>query len=258
MKRTQSKSEIRRSKSEGRNPKSWVRARFGPRFFRTVVNSFRNSAFGFLSDFGDSGFGFQIKTWLVLAAVLMLTGGAAAFAQSNGVPGPEDYTSFSRFITDRNIFDPSRQPHNYNPNSRPHRTRTRSNGTPGIQLVGTMSYEKGMFAFFSGNSEDLSKVLQVGDKIVNYTITAITADSVGLESADKKEQMALNIGDGLRQENSKWVFAKAGDLPADTGATAASSSSDESNSATPAAAPSAGEQNDVLKRLMQLREKENQ
>jgi len=198
-------------------------------------------------------------TWLFLLLAILLAGGVSTFAQSNGVPGPDDYTSFSRFITDRNIFDPSREPHNYNPNSRQHRSRARSNGTPGIQLVGTMSYEKGMFAFFSGNSADLSKVLQVGDKIVDYTITAITADSVGLESADKKEQMALNIGDGLRQENSKWVFAKAGDLPVEAGATTSSgSSSDESTSSTPAAPASAVEQNDVLKRLMQLREKENQ
>ena len=42
---------------------------------------------------------------------LALSGGHAAFAQSNGVPGPQDYAAFSHFITDRNIFDPNRVPH---------------------------------------------------------------------------------------------------------------------------------------------------
>ena len=49
---------------------------------------------------------------------LGLAGGSAAFAQSNSVPGPADYNSFSRFITDRNIFDPNRQPH-YSGGTRP-------------------------------------------------------------------------------------------------------------------------------------------
>lgn len=180
------------------------------------------------------------------------------FAQSNGVPGPQDYAAFSHFITDRNIFDPNRQPHYYSTN-RSFVRRPRSNLTPGIQFVGTMSYTKGWFAFFSGNSADLSKVLQVGSKIADYTITEISANHVQLESGDQK-QLALNVGDGLRQENGKWVPAEAGELPAaentSATATAADSSSPESSSATPP--PSAGEQNDVLKRLMQLREKENQ
>jgi hypothetical protein len=197
---------------------------------------------------------------LCFCLLALLATAACAFAQSNGVPGPEDYASFSRFITDRNIFDPTRQPHNYSSTRRSYtRTPRRSFGTPGIQLVGTMSYEKGMFAFFSGNSTDLSKVLQSGGKIVGYTITAITVDSVGLESADKKEQLELKIGDGFRQENNRWLFSKAGELPVEASAPAsASSSSGESTSSTPAQPPPEIENNDVLKRLMELRQKENQ
>ncbi len=192
----------------------------------------------------------------------MVLAAAAAFAQSNGVPGPQDFASFSHFITDRNIFDPNRVPHSYNPNHsyRPSRTR-RSSGTPGIQLVGTMSYEKGRFAFFGGNSADLSKVLQAGGKIADYTITEIAADSVQVESADKKEQAIMKIGDGFRQDNGKWVFAKAGDLSAVSStppaAGASSSSSTDSAGATPAAPAAVGEPNDVLKRLMERRAKEN-
>ena len=198
---------------------------------------------------------------LVLAAVLA---GASAGAQSsNGVPGPQDYPAFSHFIADRNIFDPSRQPHYYNRSTSYHPHITHSRGTPGIQLVGTMSYDKGMFAFFSGNSDDLSSVLQTGGAIQGYTVTEITPDFVTLETAGQKDSHKMKIGDGLREENGKWIFADASDLPSmdsapsSTGSSSSSSTTGGTNSA-PSAPSSAGEPNDILKRLMQQREKENQ
>jgi len=198
----------------------------------------------------------NLKSCLMLAAGL--AGTAVAFAQSNGIPGPQDYAAFSTFIADRNIFDPNRQPHYYSTN-RTRIQRSRPNWTPGIQFVGTMSYDKGWFAFFSGNSTDLSKVAQVGSQIAGYTITEITTNSVVLESADKKEQSELKIGDGLREENSKWIFSKAGDLAvADSAPATAEASASGAESSSPTPPPSASEPNDVLKRLMQLREKENQ
>ena len=200
-----------------------------------------------------------IKLRLVCAALVLLASATFAFAQSN-VPGPADFDRFSHFVADRNIFDPNRVPHSYRPGSiRPPRP-PRSRGTPGIMLVGTMSYEKGMFAFFNGNSEEWKKALSVAGKIADYTVTEITASRVQLESADKKQQLELRVGDGLRQENGKWVLSAAGDLPAENSSTgtASSTSSSGGESSTPAAPASANEGNDVLKRLMQLREKENQ
>src|ERR1700753_4237850 len=129
--------------------------------------------------------------------LLVLLAGVACATAKSTVPGPDDYTKFSTFITDRNIFDPNRVAHNYSTTRRYTRPTKRSYGTPGIQLVGTMSYEKGMLAFFSGKKSDLSKVAQSGEQIVGYKITSITPDSVGLESADKKEQLELKIGDGF-------------------------------------------------------------
>lgn len=195
------------------------------------------------------------KICLVLTAAL--TAGAGAGAQLNGVPGPTDYSKFSQFVTDRNIFDPNRRPHSYSPSYRP---RVR-NAAPGIMLVGTMSYEKGMFAFFNGNSADLKKALRVAEKIADYTVTAISPNRVTLESTNKTLQFELKVGDGLRQENGKWVFSGAGELPAETGAAETTSASDGENSSGTGAtgAPSSANQpNEVLKRLMQLREKENQ
>jgi len=197
---------------------------------------------------------------LVCGLLALLASSGSVFAQSNGIPGPQEYAAFSHFITDRNIFNPDRVPHYYNRNSsyRP-RPSSRRNRTSGIQFVGTMNYDKGMFAFFGGNSADLSKVLQVGGKIADYTITDISLDSIRLESADKKQQPVMKVGEGFRQENGKWVLASAGEIPAasgDSGNTGSSSS--ESAGVTPAAPAAVGEPSDALKRLMERRAKENQ
>jgi len=198
-----------------------------------------------------------LKHFLALAAALAV--GPGVFAQSNGVPGPTDYARFSAFITDRNIFDPNRQPHFYSSDThRPtyHRP-TLSNATPAVTLVGTMSYEKGLFAFFNGNDSDLKKVLPVTGKIADYTVMNISTKGVTLASTNQSQPLELTIGDGLRQENGKWEFAAAGELSAAASSTETTSSSSSENS-TPATPASTSAPNDVLKRLMELREKENQ
>jgi hypothetical protein len=90
---------------------------------------------------------------------MWLAGATVGLAQSNGVPGPQDYSAFSRFITDRNIFDPSRQPH-FTSSGRNTNRRHRAASPPDLQLVGTMSYAKGLFAFFNSSNPDLKKALQ--------------------------------------------------------------------------------------------------
>jgi hypothetical protein len=196
----------------------------------------------------------SFKTGLLLAA--MLAPGANAFAQQNP-PGAQDYAAFSRFITDRNIFDPNRQPHytsTYRPRTRP---RSHVNQAPDLQLVGTMSYEKGLFAFFNGNDADLKQALPVAGKIAGQTILEISANQVRLESGDKKDQLVLKVGEGLRKENGRWVRTEGDSLPetAPASGTGENSNAAPDASATPA---SVAEPNEVLKRLMQLREKENQ
>jgi hypothetical protein len=195
----------------------------------------------------------QLKFWTVLA--LALANGFGAAAQSNGVPGPADYTSFSRFITERNIFDPGRYSHSSSGAStyRPKMPRS----APAFTLVGTMHYEKGMFAFFDGNNSDLRKVLYASDtnSIAGYTVAEITLADVKLQSADKKQTVQLKIGDMMRQEGSEWRLAETGESPA--------SSSDDTASATEETGPAAGSApssasapNDILKKLMQKREQE--
>ena len=120
-----------------------------------------------------------------------------------------------------------------------------------------MSYEKGMFAFFDGNSSDLRKVLYQPDTngIAGYTVAEITLTGVKLQSADKKQSVRMKIGEMMRQEGNEWQPAGRGEPAAITeeGATTAA----EGPSTDAGSAPgSASEPNDVLKKLMQLREQE--
>ncbi|MEI7532961.1 MAG: hypothetical protein WCK57_01225 [Verrucomicrobiae bacterium] len=198
-------------------------------------------------------------TRIFLLAVVVLTHGVLARAQSNSVPGATDYAAFSTFVTARNIFDPNRQPH-YTSAPRTHTTHTRTHvspSAPAFTLVGTMSYEKGVFAFFDGNNSDLKKVLPVNEKIADYTVTQIAPDRVTLESADKKERLELKVGDVMRQENSKWTLSSGGELPVSTSGVVPTVSSVGGDSPAAAPSPALG-QNDVLKRLMELRKKEEQ
>ncbi len=194
----------------------------------------------------------QYKKWLALA--LALVNGLFAGAQSNGVPGPTAYSSFSRFITERNIFDPNRYAHNA---ARPYQSARTIHSTPTFTLVGTMSYEKGMFAFFDGNNSDLRKVLFQSDSnsIAGYTVVEITLAGVKLQTADKKQTVQMKIGEMMRLEAKEWHPAGRGELAANTAESAASAV--EGSSPDAGAAPaSAGEPNDILKKLMQQREQE--
>jgi hypothetical protein len=190
------------------------------------------------------------KGGLVLA--LLLWGGFAR-AQSNGIPGDTDYGAFSRFITQRNIFDPNRYPHETHVS---HRTRSHQiNSSPAFTLVGTMSYGKGTFAFFSGNGEDFKKILPVSGNIASYEVTAITMTGATLRGTDKKT-IQLNIGDQMRQENNGWQLVEAGDAVSSSSGSSTSGASEVPDAAPSAPSPSLGN-NDILKRLMQLREQEN-
>jgi hypothetical protein len=195
----------------------------------------------------------RYKKWLVLA--LTLANGFFAGAQSNGVPGPTDYARFSSFITERNIFDPNRYARN---STRTYRLTRPSRSAPAFTLVGTMSYNKGMFAFFDGNNPDLRKVLSESGDIAGYTVTEITLTGVKLQTADKKETVQMKIGDLMRQEGGHWQPFGQGELSVDAGsAENATDSAAENSSPDTSSAPSpALEGNDILKKLMQQREQE--
>jgi hypothetical protein len=182
-----------------------------------------------------------------MLATLALMHGFAVVAQPTNAPAGNDYPSF-RIIAERNIFDPNRYPHT----TRTVR-RTANNRAPAFSLVGTMTYKKGMLAFFDGTDSDYRKVLGLNGVINGYTVAEITLRGVRLESAGKSLEM--KVGAQMRQEGKgEWQLAESGGLPAGTAANEAPATSE-----TPAVGPSSGpesEPNDVLKKLMQQREQE--
>ncbi len=211
------------------------------------------------------------RSTLRLALALLLAGGFSAAAQSNRVPGPMDYGRFSSFITERNIFNPNRYAI-YSPTSHPVIHQVPHNA-PTFTLVGTMSYEKGMFAFFDGNQSNLRKVLYQSDSnsIAGFTLADITLAGVKLQTADKKQTVDLKIGQGMRQEGIAWQLASSGGFFGggngdfggrnrgfDSGSSgeSAPAAADSSSPDASAAPSSALEGNDVLKKLMQKREQE--
>lgn len=182
--------------------------------------------------------------WLRLLLALMLADGFGAVAQQTNAPAGNDYASF-RVIAERNIFDPNRYPH-----TTQSVRRTVNNRAPAFSLVGTMTYKRGMLAFFDGTDSDSRKVLATNGIINGYTVAEITLRGVRLESAGKSVEM--RVGAQMRQEGKgEWQLAGAGELPAST-VTDGSSASE----APAAAVDPSLEGNDVLKKLMQQREQE--
>jgi len=107
--------------------------------------------------------------------------------------------------------DPSRQQHSYN--STPRIRNRRPQAAPAIEFVGTMSYEKGTFAFLSGNNSEYNGVLQTGDRYLTFKVASLCATNVVLEGTNNV-RISLAPGDGLRQENGNWVSTAGGEFPA--------------------------------------------
>jgi hypothetical protein len=157
---------------------------------------------------------------------------------TNGGPSSLDYAAF-RIVAERNIFDPNRSPRN---GPRPSGAPPKTNDS--FTLVGTMSYEKGDFAFFDGTSTDYKKAVKTNDTIAGYKVAAIATDSVKL--AQNTNVLELAVGAQLRrQDDGTWVRSTTSESYA-----AAPSGTTTSSSATSAA------DNDVLKKMMMRRDKE--
>jgi hypothetical protein len=171
-----------------------------------------------------------------------------AHAQSTNDSSTTDFSSF-QVVVDRNIFNPDRYGHT------PHHYESHAS-VPTFSLAGTMSYRKGMFAFFNGTSDEYRKALQQGGTIAGYTVRNITFDGVQLQSSGRTIDM--KVGSAMRREGDAWELrapGEWGDMTTSGSAPVAGETSTETTS-TPTNLPSSGEQNDVLKRLMEQREQE--
>jgi len=163
---------------------------------------------------------------------------------TNGSLARLDYSAF-RIIVERNIFDPNRYPRQAGG------PRPAPKTVDSLTLVGTMTYEKGTFAFFDGTSSDYKKALKLNDVIAGYRVTNIAPNGVQLAAGTN----ALDLGVGMqlrREENGPWMLSgQSGSYTATT-----TSTSTNSVASTGPDAASSGAESDVIKRLMQRRGQE--
>ena len=179
------------------------------------------------------------KVWAVVA--LAMANGFAAPAQETNRVGQADFSAF-RAISEKNIFNLNRTAR------RRGRNRTQQAGDA-FYLVGTMSYEKGTFAFFDGTGSEYRKILQKAGAIAGYQVMEITPTSVKLETGGK--HVTMKVGTQMRHEDQGgWQLVANSELPASPAEDVAPADGDTTSSS------SSGEPNDVLKRLMQRREQE--
>jgi hypothetical protein len=122
-------------------------------------------------------FGIPCRTLAVISLVLyMLTPATNLDAASTPATNSSSGLDFSTFkiITDRNIFNPRRSARSVT------RSETRRTSTPKVDsfaLVGTMSYEKGPFAFFEGSQSEYRKALKPEDTIAGFKVAEIQTAS---------------------------------------------------------------------------------
>jgi hypothetical protein len=190
----------------------------------------------------------------LLLLILASSATPYSLAQETNRTSRLDYSSF-RIIADRNIFNATRS-------GRPARAN-RENARRAVQvesfaLVGTLAYGDTKIAFFDGSSGSHRKALKLDGTIGPYRVTDIDVRGVTLERDGRPLEM--RVGSQMRREDEgEWKLSARADLPApdrrdsNADAPAAAASADR-----PTQTANAGEVSDVLKRLMQQREKELQ
>jgi hypothetical protein len=208
-----------------------------------------------------------------LLATLALTArlGIAQSTDDSATTPATDYSAF-QLIPQRNIFNPNRYPNepvNFHPQA--------SQQVPEFTLVGTMSYRKGMFAFFNGTDPEYQKAVQEGGTIAGFTITNINLTGVLLLSTNMSTNMM--VGQAMEQQGDGWALNDNGmTFSGISGASSfrggregregngrrrrgnyGESNSNEQTAPAIEAAPAPSSDlsgNDVLKKLMQQRQQE--
>jgi hypothetical protein len=149
------------------------------------------------------------RSYKIVLVSLLVSWNFMAVAQTTNAIAPSGY---AKFIADRNIFDPNREP------NVPWTPRPRTTYIPPVvrqvdsfSLVGIIGYGEGrlagIYAFFDGTSPDYRKTAQVNDTIANFKITGIAADSVTLMS-DTNSETVLRIGEQLHNDGvGHWLTA---------------------------------------------------
>ena len=193
--------------------------------------------------------------------------------------GPLDFSSF-KAVGERNIFNGNRSGQRMTATRSS--TQQRSVRVESFSLVGTLlSEEKEPVAFFDGSSLELRKALKAGGSIAGFTVKEILHAGVRLAAGTNITEVL--VGSGLRREDEGlWKVSTATqsyasssgsgpgggssggtDLRSDNGNGGRSSGRgnrggrDESSAtSSPGSSASSADAAEILKRLMEKREKE--
>ena len=195
--------------------------------------------------------------WIGSLMAGVLFGSLLGFAAETHPTSVIDSKEVARRVGDRNIFDPERQPRirgESRPAPKP--KAVASADAPEFGLVGVITYPRGTFAFFDGNTVDLRKTLQVNAVIAGQTLSLVSPQSVTLLGSNRPPVL-LKVGQRLRQDSEGvWQlvtglggegFKRSGSAEGSTGTAAASST-------TPSEDPPGSDE--ILKRLLKKREQE--
>lgn len=144
-----------------------------------------------------------------------------------------------KIVTERNIFNATRGPRS----SRSQAAASRK--APNVEtfaLGGTMSYDKGPVAFFVSSSSQYRKSVRVGDSIAGYLVKEIQSTTVRIENG--AAAFELKVGEQLKREDEgAWIKEAKSEPIASSGSASAPGTDD-------------GAGNDILKRLLEKRQKE--
>lgn len=199
---------------------------------------------------------------------------APAVATNDSTASGSGESAFS-IVAERNIFNANRV-------GAVRVASRRAVVTESFALVGTIIYPKGTFAFFEGSSSELTKAAKAEDVIGGHQVIEVLPNSVKLRRAD--DEVELPVGSQMRREDagpwqiaegrpaSRSSFDRGSDRGNDFGGrngrgdrsdrsdrfrrSGSSNGNGETRAST--AASSGPEDEDVLKRLMEQREKETQ
>src|SRR5258708_1864954 len=151
--------------------------------------------------------------YLLFLGLWTLDSGLGTLAAQTNAPGKLDYALFN-IVTERNIFNSHRSA-KYKPATEPGPQAK----IDSFALVGTMSYDKGPFAFFEGTSSDYRKALKLEDAIAGFRVAEIAPAFVKL--ASPSNELELQAGRNWRGENKvPWLSPANGVWPP-AGATSA-------------------------------------
>lgn len=184
------------------------------------------------------------------------TGSDTPAVTPSSVAATSGFAAF-QIITDRNIFNGNRS------GQRISSTRSSSQQSSvqvdAFSLVGTLVSEKGPVAFFDGTEEDFREAVKPGDNIAGFEVREVRY--AGVRLAEGTNTFDLAVGSGMRRENrGLWKHTTEITSFASTGSSGSSPSDSFSRNSGNGSRSNGGdstpEVNDVLKRLMEQREKE--